>query len=660
MNSQRIEILKQRVALKTEEIASYKVIQDKIYDKPFTGNEADRRADFLMAYAQEVPVVMHEEELLVGSMRFWGCPRSAAFVPNAGHIIVDYGMVLREGIDGIKEKISKLNTEDSSAFMTAVSAFGEYIERHAKQAAKLYESTGRKEMKTVSENCFHLCRYPAENFAQALQMVWFVHVFLHVEGMSAAVSYGRFDKTLGAYYEKDIEQGSLTREEAKELLKCFWLKNCEGDESQNLIVGGDYESDFSFLCLEVTEELKVKQPSLSVRIGSATTPAFWEAVTRVVKTGIGMPAIFNDQVVTKALEYTGFDEKTAADYGIVGCYEAVPNTDTYGMTVHGPVHLFTILQEYMYSGKEYTDFETFYNDFKEFLVAYYKNVHHPEFIKRCAFHAEKCCSPFQAVCIESCLESGLCAEKKGTKYKMFGVNILGIGTLIDSMYAVKEIVFEQKLCSYPDFVEQVKNEFPNKEMEIRCKNLPGKYGTDNEVTNAMAADLSAFLASMVVENPFDKDIKADPALFQFGADIHLASAPATPDGRRSGERISYGISASDYSVGKTITSVMNSASNIICSRFSCGTPLLIYLPSSYSKGENGDELIPSMTKTYFEKGGFVVQYNTVGADIMRSAQEEPDKYKDLLVRISGFSAQFISLSKAIQEAVIHRTLTQET
>lgn len=259
----RIGYLKTRTALATEDIPVFRAISREAYDAAADLPEIFRKAHFLSCVADTLPVEMDAQERIVGSMR-WA--RKALCGRNMGHIIPDYRTVLRLGVGGMLKKIHTLQTPEAPAFREAVEAFSRFLRRHGEKAAELG-------MTEVSHICTKLSSDPPDSFWEALQLVWFVHLFLHAEGLAAAVSFGRFDVYMEPFYEQDIRSGRLTRETAKELLKCFWLKTCEGDESQNLTLGGDRETELTFLCMEVTRELLVPQPSISVRICENTSEA---------------------------------------------------------------------------------------------------------------------------------------------------------------------------------------------------------------------------------------------------------------------------------------------------------------------------------------------------------------------------------------------------
>ncbi len=655
----RISYLKSVINKETNEKSEYSAIAGEYYDKSTETDELIRKARFLTAFSEKMPIVIDENELICGSLRFWHWHRGRDY--NKGHIIVDYRTILKLGICGILDKISELDSEHSKAFDISVRAFLRFVTRLCDAADELYGRCGSESMRIASENLSNLTKGAPQSFGEALQLVWLVHLFLHAEGGNvAALSFGCFDEYMYPFYKKDIESGKITREEAKELLMCFWLKCCEGDESQNLTLGGNTENELTFLCLEVSCELKVKQPSISVKTNENTSEKLWDFIVALVKCKTGMPAIFNDSVIINGLENIGVMRADAENYGIVGCYEANPDGKTLGTTANaGFFNLHDILIGFLKQNheqkREYSEFSEFYLSFKKYFADTYNEEIIPVFRANWEYIRRRCVSPFESACMGGCLESGIAAEHGGAEYTMFGMNILGIGTLVDSIYVIKKIVFEKGEYGYSDFVCAVLDNFPDRTLSEKCKRLSGKFGTDNPETNELAHDLSVYIADLVKNGKIYDGVIPNPGLFRFLGDIHSESYPATPDGRLSGERVSYGIAASDFVCGKTVTSILNSASHIANDRYPNGNPLMFAMSEKEADGERGNAVIKSLVKGYFEKGGFHVQINITDSEILKAAYQNPEEYRDLIVRISGYSEYYTKLSDGIKVALIERS-----
>lgn len=547
------------------------------------------------------------------------------------------------------------------AFATATEAFGAYIGRHARLARSLAAgATGRRadELCRLADDCDHLAERPATGFRQALQMVWFVHVFLHAEGGAVAYSFGRFDQYLWPYLEADLQTGELTWDEAAELVACFLLKCCEGDESQNLVVGGldgagtNAENPLSLLALEVSRELAVWQPSVSVRIHDGSSDEFWDGAVRLCAAGFGMPSFFADGVVTEALVAAGVSPSRAWDWGIVGCYEAAPQGDTGEVTTGGRWQLPAVLAEWFATLDEPETFSALLDDLRQYLAADWRE-RWDEAAEHCRQMAERQPSPFEAVCTSGCIESGLTCQEGGARHSLYVVQILGLGTLVDSLWCIRQLVFEDRAISLRTLREQVAADFPDDALRLRCRNLAGKYGTDSEGSNALAEELSAHVADLVLSRPLPDGTQPYPAFFNWLADVHVQFA-ATPDGRRTGERVSYGAGPTELALGRTPTSTANSAAHLAHRRCAAGNPLLISLPAADVAGPAGRQRLRHLVEGYFRQGGFHVHFNVLDAEQLRRAKAEPERHADLTVRISGYSARFCALDERLQDALIAR------
>jgi len=667
-----------RVMRSAPEVAEVAAIAAEVYGGSADRPEVLRRAAFLEEFARRVTVRIEDGELIVGSQRcngFHGHPANAAlpeaqrFRGNMGHIIVDYGRVLRRGVCGLRGDVAAMPQTDTvqrrnrEAFGRALEAFSLFMTRHADAARAAAdaatEPVRQAELRRIADDCRRIASEPPETFRQAMQLTWFVHVFLHVEASAVAISFGRFDQFLWPFLERDLAAGILTMDEAEELVACFWLKCCEGDESQNLVVGGvdaeghNAENPLSILCLQVSRTLKVWQPSVSVRIGPRTSEALWQAAAALCAEGFGMPAFFNDPVVTRSLEAVDIPADRARDWGIVGCYEASPQGDCCAQTVAGRWVLPDVLLAFLKHADGCAGFDEFLNGLKSFLADDYA-VRLEQYQQRWQWMGQRQTSPFQALCVTGCIESGRTAEEGGARFSLFGVNILGLATLVDSLHAIRTLVYDEGRLTLAELRAQLEGDFPDESIRALCRNLPGKYGTDADGTNELASEMAGYVADLVLSRPMEHGVRPYPGLFVF-TEWAQGNTPATPDGRRRGDTVSYGIGPSSFAAGKTPTSVLKSAACAANDRCACGNPLLLSLNRSDVRGEAGRRRIRAIVETYFEEGGFHLHFNLVDADRLRAARARPEEHADLLVRISGLSAQFISLDDRLQAGLIERT-----
>jgi formate C-acetyltransferase len=263
-------------------------------------------------------------------------------------------------------------------------------------------------------------------------------------------------------------------------------------------------------------------------------------------------------------------------------------------------------------------------------------------------------SPFEAVCLTGCLTSGLTSAEGGAKYNLFGVNVMGLGTLVDSLYAIKTLVFDRGELTLADLQKDVAASFPDAARLARIRSLPGRYGSDSAETNTLVVGQSRLVTDLILNSRLANGVRPYPAFFRFGGDIGYAG-PATPDGRRDGERCSYGVGPGIYTKGASLISILNSAAKVCHDRCGCGNPLTISFNRGDIQGEEGRQRLRQVIETYFRLGGFHLQINVVDANQLRAAKAAPGEHLELTVRISGFSAHFVSLGERWQDAIIERT-----
>lgn len=591
----------------------------------------DRTADYLTRFAAEFPAVIQDDELIAGIDWHWNGNHS---VCNMGHFAADYTALLTNGTTAIINK-----TE--GAFKKAMTAFSSYINTYAVKAGELGFTR-------IASDCSHIANLPPATFQQALQLVWFTHIFLHTEANSAAVSFGRFDQYLYPFLKSDMDAGRLTAEEALDLIMSFYIKTSEGDESQNLIVGGN-ENILSFLCIKAQRMIKMRQPTLSVRINKNTSDDFWNASLALSAEGIGMPSYFCDETVIKALMNLGIPHQRAEDYAVVGCYETCPQGDTHALTVAYGYNLTDILLDYMRLHSAPESYAEYYSGFCKYYHDYYIRELLPAFQKHRSQIARKWGSPFLACCMKGCIENNLAPEQYGAVYSFYSINILGIGTLVDSLYCIEKLIFSDKRYTYSQLLDAMDNNFADEEMYRSFRNLEGKYGTNSDRTNCLAAELSEMIGRISLDHPLDHNVKVSPALFRWLADVYTGNYPATPDGRRKNERLSYGIAPTEISKNKCLTSILGSSANIKTDLFPDGCPLTVSLSAAEL------DYLKNIISVYFNMGGFHLNINVTDYKKLEAAQNKPEQYEDLLIKISGFSAKFVTLDKQLQDALIIRT-----
>lgn len=673
-----------RLYAEPEEAAVFGRLLLQSYQGSFGQPSILRRAAALETFAAQFPVQVAPYELFVGRQTFnppWSArdfPAEAlgqlGYAGTTGHIVHDYAALLHKGINGLKRELAQARQRATSAeqalavlaFERALSAFGHFVQRHADAAEELAGqlAAGRaSEWWTRAGNLLIIAQHPPQSFNQALQLVWLAQIFLHAENPSMAISFGRLDQCLWPYLERDLQAGRLSEHEAFDRVCAFCLKCCEGEESQNLTLGGvdaegqEQANPLSVLFVEAIEALGCHQPSLTVRRrpGAGSEPgssphALHQTACRLAASGSGQPGFMNDTVVAQALQAVGLPADRARDWGIVGCYEATPQGDCYPNTVLGSLHLPAALAEYL-SAAQATDFEAFVEGFHQHLQGVY--AQELQRLQQTWNHfREQAPSPFGSLLLGGCLEHILPLEAGAGRFNLVGIDIQGLGTLVDSLHAIRALVFDRQRLTLAELAQAVGEDFPDEALRRELRHLPGRFGSDDPATNELAAQVSERLAKMVLDSRLEGGVRPYPGFFRFGGDIHDLRV-ASPDGRRQTDFISYGCGPA-AGVAPSPTAAMRATAHVAHRLCGCGNPLAISLPQPALPVEEGARLIGELVDTYFSLGGFHVHFNTPSAADLREAQAHPEQHGDLMVRVSGFSARFVRMDEQWQKALIER------
>ncbi|WMJ88675.1 glycyl radical protein [Anaerocolumna sp. MB42-C2] len=678
------------------------------------------------------------------------------FYNGVGHVTVSYEKILAVGYAGIIKEVQaamdSLNVSDMDyvrrhtfleAVMISCQAAVDYGRRYALLAleeAKNCQDTNRKaELLTIAENCANVPERGAANFYEACQSFWFVQMLLQIESSGHSISPGRFDQYMYPYYDADIKAGRITCEYAQELMDCIWVKlndlnkardaaSAEGFAGyslfQNLIAGGqnkdgvDVTNDLSFMCIEASMHVALPQPSLSVRVWNKTPHEFMMKAAKLTRTGIGLPAYYNDEVIIPALVNRGLTLADAREYNIIGCVEPQKAGKTDGwhdaafFNMCRPLEL--VFNNGMDQGVQISietgEVENM-NSFEEFFTAYQKQMNYMIGLLVNAdnaidvAHAERCPLPFLSSMIEDCIGRGKSVQEGGAIYNFTGPQGFGIANMTDSLYTIKKLVFEDKKLTLTEFkkalvmnygkgldksvAEKVTMEIVQKlvadgnkvtEKEIadiftialnggvstedkqKYDNLLDliaevpKYGNDVSEVDEFAREV-AYTYTKPLEtyrNPRGGQYQA--GLYPVSANVPLgAQTGATPDGRLAYTPVADGVSPSS---GKDIhgpTAAANSVAKLDHFIASNGTLFNQKFHPSALSGVKGLENFISLIRAYFDQKGSHMQFNVVSRDTLVDAQKHPENYKSLVVRVAGYSALFTSLSRSLQNDIISRT-----
>lgn len=627
-----------------------------------------------------------------------------------GEITPDYQDVLFvKGFGGIikeaREKIEALNEAvpeemDQITFYRSVILTSEgiirYANRYADEAERMAEKEEdekrRQELLRIAGNCRRVPEYPPRSFYEAMQFIWFTQIGGILSENPLALNPGRFDQYMYPYYRQDIDAGVIKKEDAQELIDALWLKYSEWvwtisantadyfagyNQFQNLTVGGKTReglnavNELSYMALKATEEVKTHQPGLSVRIQADCPEEFMAAVTNLVSKGTGFPAIHNDSVGYQMLINAGYEPEDARDWNNCGC--VVPHYRKTGeWTAAVNVNFGSALEYALNEGKSRMTGEQMglpekpsreFVSYEEVEKAFYR-----QFANLCKhsviatieaqkLHQEMVPRPFLSSCIESCLETGKDLSQGGAKYNV-GPVITGIGLAVasNSLAVIKKLVFEDKETTMEELDRALSADWEGyEELRKKAREVP-KYGNDDDYVDEIAIKMANWYYQEIHQY---KDVFGSPFNTAFmGISNYIPMGrvlAATPCGRKNGEPSSEGVSPYVGSDKSTPLAAMRSAAKVNQEIHSGGTLLNLRLNHELVATRRGQANLGAMIQAFFALGAFHVQFNTLSSEVLRRAQEKPEDYKDLLVRVAGYSTRFVNLSKSMQDAIIART-----
>lgn len=631
--------------------------------------------------------------------------------------VPDYEKVLKRGFIDIqneaKERLAKLDLNNSvdlwdkkpflEAMIIVCDAIMIWSRRHAdlarETAAKESDAKRKAELLQIAEICERVPAYPARTFREAMQCQWFVQMFSRIEQKaSAIISNGRMDQYLYPYYKKDIEEGRLTRDEAKELLECMWVDmaqfidlyiNPTGVEFQEgyahweaVTIGGqtpegmDATNDLSYLFLESKREFPLNYPDLAARIHSRSPERFLREVALTIKDGSGFPKLINDEEVVFLNALKGCPVREALDYAVSGCTETrMPNRDTY---TSGCVYVnfATALEMTLYNGRMLhygdelvgveTGDPTTFKTWEEFYEAY--KTQHLNLLRK-AFQQQHVvdrlrpqhfAAPLSSVlhnlCMENCLDLHTEKIPGGVDYSYF--EFLGYGTVVDSLAAVKKLVFEDKRLTMKEVLDACKADFKGFEPVREMLRKAPRYGNDDPYADSIARDVDRFTQIEAEKSTKERGVHVDVRYVPITSHVPFGKViSAMPNGRHAWTALSDGASASHGADenGPTAVLLSNYKSKNYDMINRASRLLNIKLSPKSVEGDEGTQKIVNLIRTWCDLKLWHLQFNIVNKQTLLNAQKEPDNYRSLLVRIAGYSAYFCDLSRDLQNDIIDRT-----
>ena len=678
------------------------------------------------------------------------------FYNGVGHVTVKYEEVLAIGYKGIIDKaraelekcqVGDGNYAKKSHFLNAVivscQAVIEYAERYAElasqMAAECTDPVRKQELLQISENCSRVPANGATSFYEACQSFWFVQQLLQVESSGHSISPGRFDQYMYPYYKADIDKGVITREAAQELLDCIWVKlndlnkvrdaaSAEGFAGyslfQNLIVGGqdkygnDVTNDLSVMCILASMHVHLPMPSLSIRVWNGSPHELLIKAAELTRTGIGLPAYYNDEVIIPALQNRGLTLEDAREYNIIGCVEPQKAGKTDGwhdaafFNMCRPLEL--VFSNGMDKGElvgiqtgdvtKMTTFEEFFDAYKkqmEYCISLMVNADNAIDVA----HAERVPLPYESCMVDDCLSRGLSVQEGGAVYNFTGPQGFGIANMADSLYAIRKLVYEDKKVSMEEYKQALAwnydkgldqqsvsdmSEMILKGMQdagmavntdtakavlqtvMRLKPTEDQLRRFTEIHHMIdevpkfgnAIDDVDYFARDVAytySRPLQKYMNPRGGHYQAGLYPVSANVPlggqtgATPDGRYAHTPVADGVSPSAGKDVKGPTAAATSVSRLDHFIVSNGTLFNQKFHPSALAGREGLEKFVALIRTFFDQKGMHMQFNVVDRETLLDAQKHPENYAHLVVRVAGYSALFTTLSRSLQDDIIRRT-----
>ncbi len=673
-----------------------------------------------------------------------------------GHVTVDYAKIMRIGFSGLKkeaaEALAGLSVADGDYarrhhFLNAVILSCEaaiiyarrYSELAKSEAAKENDSARRAELEKIAEICAKVPENGADTFYEACQTFWFIQMLLQVESSGHSISPGRFDQYMYPYFKADMDAGRITREFAQELMDCIWVKlndlnkvrdaaSAEGFAGyslfQNLIAGGqdkygnDATNDLSFMCIEATMHVLLPQPSFSVRVWNGTPHEFLIKAAKLTRTGVGLPAYYNDEVIIPSLQSRGLTLEDARDYNIIGCVEPQKSGKTDGWYDAAFFNMCRPLELVFSNGvdkgiqlgpktgelSDFKTFEQFYDAYKAQMKYFIELLVNADNAIDTA-HAERCPLPFQSSMVEDCINRGKSLQEGGAIYNFTGPQGFGIANMADALYAVKTLVYDEKKLTLTELSNALRDNFGKDMDDHAAAKLTGevaremvengktlseadihniynvvkespctaeqkkrydeilsmiealpKYGNDIKEVDMFARDVAYTYTRPLqnYKNPRGGCYQA--GLYPVSANVPLgAQTGATPDGRLAFTPVADGVSPSAGRDTNGPTASANSVSRLDHFIASNGTLFNMKFHPSALAGDSGLESFVALVRGYFDQKGSHMQFNVVSRETLRDAQKHPEKYRSLVVRVAGYSALFTTLSRSLQEDIINRT-----
>lgn len=582
------------------------------------------------------------------------------------NICSDFEKTIKNGLDSRRQDVlsamGNCESNEGKEFLTGIiliiDAIFELSEKYAEEAERVGSNETAKILRKVPHN-------GAATFFEALQFFRILHFTLWLE-RNYHNTIGRFDQYMYPYLKSDLEEGCLTQEEAFELLEEFFLTFNrdsdlypgiqQGDNGQSLVIGGvgedgnDVFNLLSEMVLKASLDLNIIDPKINIRVHKSTSAHIYLLGTELTKRGLGFPQYSNDDIVIPGLTDMGYSLEDARNYTVAACWEFI--VPKYGMDIPNIAALSFVnsVNQVIYNSlMNISDFDTLMLEVKNQIINEVNKI--ADEVKNLFIEP----APFQSLLMDGCIEYARDISK-GCKYNNYGIHGTGISTATDSLAAVKKYVFEEKSVTRSDLIHALNNNFSGYEsLQALLRYDAPKMGNDDNYADSIAIELfeafSNALQNLSNERGGCFRPGAGSAMYYIW---HALETGASADGRKSGEPLAANFSPSLFARLKGPVSIIHSFSKPNLRKIINGGPLTLELHETVFRNSEGKEKVAMLVKSYFDMGGQQLQLNAINRETLMDAQKSPDKYRNLIVRVWGWSAYFVELDKVYQDHIIQR------
>ncbi len=606
--------------------------------------------------------------------------QSGAYTASSdfGHTSPNSQLLLDVGFSGLLARVNHYAAKDNltqnqKAFYESCRISLEAAIGFIKRLAKAIEPINPEN----STALYNIAEGKPRNIYEAMQLL-VIYFFLHENlGATRIRTLGRLDVLLYPFFKSDIENSTYTRAEIKEMIKFFFhkfwaakvpfdLPLCLGgiDES-----GNEVTNELTYLLVETYNELDIHSPKIHIRVSDQTPEDFVKLVLKYIRGGNSSFVFVNDDTVIKSLLYVGIQEQDARNYVPIGCYEPAVWGKELGCTGNAGVNLAKAVEFAITNGIDLKtgaqisiqtgDIHT-YEDFLSAVKSHirYMTQQALDYIRKIErYYGQIGPDPLLSATYGKSVENGIDVYEGGAEYNNSSLSFYSIASLVDSVCAVKRLVFEEGRVTFSFLCEILKSDWANNQrLRLIAKNIPEKYGNSNPTADAITREFSDYCSSLVNNQPNSRGGVFKAAMFSIDHFVYYGQQTmATPDGRMAGEILSKNLCATVGMDKQGVTALINSVSQMDHRKFPNGTVLDIVLHPSAVSGNDGLDAFYVLLKTYMRKGGMAMHGNIFNPDDLKKAQQDPERYKNLQVRVCGWNAYFVNLSKVEQDCFIKQS-----